>query len=112
MRRRDFLKRSVAASAAGLMVSPEPTRAASGSACSDTFPNVAEVTKYVAEFAINTKYSDIPLEVIDLGKKSLLDGIGLAICGSVAETWPLVKSYAQLLGLKPGEAQVIGTSSR
>src|SRR5205085_1067105 len=112
MRRRDFLKRSVAASAAGLMASADLSDAASGAGNSGTFPNVAGLTKYVADFTVNTKYSDIPSEVIDLGKKSILDGLGLAICGSASETWPLLQKYAQSLGFKPDGARVLGTSSR
>jgi 2-methylcitrate dehydratase PrpD len=111
MRRRDFLKRSAVASAVGLIGSPELAFAASESSCSDTFPNVRGITKYVAEFTVNTKYSDIPAEVIELGKKSILDGLGLAICGSVAESWPLLQRYMQALGFKDGGAQVLGTSS-
>ena len=112
MRRRDFLKRSMVASAAGFMGNPKLAGAAAQPSSPERFPNVSGVTKYVAEFTVNTKYSDIPAEAIDLGKKSILDGLGLAICGSVAETWPLLQRYVQALGIKNGEAQVLGTSSR
>jgi len=37
-----------------------------------------------AEFVWQTKYEDIPGEVIELGKKSILDGLGLALAGSKA----------------------------
>ncbi len=46
------------------------------------------VTQEVAEFIINARYQDIPAEVIELGKKCILDGLGLALSGSVAETGP------------------------
>jgi hypothetical protein len=70
MRRRDFLKRSVVAGAAGLVARPELAVANPESPCSGRFPDVKGVTKYVAEFTVNTKYSDIPAEAIELGKKS------------------------------------------
>src|ERR1700744_6415491 len=48
-------------------------------------PEPPPVTSYVADFITNTRYTDVPAEVIDLAKKSILDGIGLALCGSVAQ---------------------------
>lgn len=44
------------------------------------------LTKQVAEFVHNNKYNSIPKKVIELGKKHILDGFGLAIAGSVART--------------------------
>ncbi|MGH9374909.1 MAG: hypothetical protein ACRD1J_01940, partial [Terriglobia bacterium] len=44
------------------------------------------LTRYVAEFVVKTQYSDIPENVIELGKKSILDGLGLALAGSVVES--------------------------
>jgi hypothetical protein len=46
------------------------------------FPKAPGLTKYVAEFIVNTKYEDIPEEVIELGKKTMLDVFGLALAGS------------------------------
>ena len=39
------------------------------------------VTDYVAGFITSTKSSDIPKDVAHLGKRSVLDGIGLALAG-------------------------------
>jgi 2-methylcitrate dehydratase PrpD len=50
----------------------------------------------------------MPKEVIELGKKSILDGLGLALAGSVAETGELSRTYVKSLGLVPGGATVIG----
>jgi hypothetical protein len=47
-----------------------------------------------------------------LGKKSILDGLGLALSGSVAETGRLSRAYLKSLGLSAGEATVIGTSMK
>ena len=38
----------------------------------------------MAQFVLDTNYDDIPRKVIALGKKSMLDGLGLALAGSVA----------------------------
>src|SRR5437879_4161674 len=111
MKRRDFLKTSVGA---GAMLSalggPTLARASEPSSCSTPFPQVQGLTKYVAEFVVNTKYSDIPADVIELGKKSILDGLGLALSGSKARTADLVESYAKPYEVRTGGATVIGTS--
>src|SRR5215467_134105 len=73
------------------------------------FPAIEGLTREVAEFIVNLRYSAIPEEVIDLGKKSILDGLGLALCGSVAETGSLSRNYIASLGLSRGNATVIGT---
>ena len=40
------------------------------------------LTRRAAEFIVQTKYADLPRELLELGKKSILDGIGLALVGS------------------------------
>ncbi len=57
------------------------------------------VTNYVAEFIVNSRYAGIPGEVIELAKKSMLDGLGLALCGSVAGSGSIVRSYLKSSGL-------------
>ncbi|QJP15603.1 MmgE/PrpD family protein [Starkeya sp. ORNL1] len=69
-------------------------------------PVVEGLTKQAAEFVVNTKV--VPDEVIEAGKKSILDGIGLALSGSVAKSGELVKTYLSTLGIKDGPATVIG----
>jgi 2-methylcitrate dehydratase PrpD len=76
-----------------------------------TFPSEKNLTRQVAEFVVNTKLSDIPAEVIGLGKKSILDGLGLAICGSVADTWKIYQAYSGSW-VKPGGATVLGTATK
>ena len=76
-------------------------------------PEPPPVTSYVADFIINTRYPDIPPEVIELAKKSILDGIGLALCGSVAQTGEIVRTYLKSNGFVSGAghgATVIGSS--
>lgn len=68
-----------------------------------------ELTKYVAEFIVQTEVGDLSAEVLDLGKKSILDGFGLALSGSVAKSGALVRRHLDDLGLgEDGVATVIG----
>ncbi len=67
------------------------------------------LTRYVVEFILNTTYARIPNEVIELGKKSILDGFGLAFSGSVAASGNITRTYLASLGLSRAEATVIGS---
>jgi 2-methylcitrate dehydratase PrpD len=69
------------------------------------------LTAYVADFITSTTYADIPKDVVPLGKKSILDGLGLALAGSVAKSGDLVRRHLQGLGCV-GAASVIGSSLR
>ncbi len=44
----------------------------------------ASLTDYVAGFVTTAKAADIPKDVAHLGKRSVLDGIGLALAGAVS----------------------------
>ncbi len=78
----------------------------------DAFPDVPGLTRQVAEFIVKTKAKDLPKDVVAIGKKSILDGIGLALSGSVAESGHLTqKKYLAGIGAK-GKATVIGTNLR
>jgi 2-methylcitrate dehydratase PrpD len=115
MKRRDFLKQSAIAGAAiGVFSNRDTAFAAqeSNSCAPVPFPKTAGLTKYVAEFVVSTKYAEIPPDVLELGKKSILDSLGLAICGSVAETCDLILAYLQPFGFKEGGATVLGTSKK
>ena len=56
--------------------------------------------------------ADIPAETIELGKKSILDGLGLALSGSKAETAPLIQQYIGSLGCGSGGAAVLGSAAK
>jgi 2-methylcitrate dehydratase PrpD len=56
------------------------------------------LTAYVAEFIARTRTADIPADVMHLGKRSILDGIGLALAGSVAESGHIVRRHLKSLG--------------
>lgn len=66
------------------------------------------LTRYVAGFVAAAKPEDLPAEVIALGKKSILDGLGLALSGSVAHSGKIVLLHLDELGLREGPATVIG----
>lgn len=70
-----------------------------------------DLTEHVAKFVIGTDYDGLPEEVVELGKKSILDGLGLALSGSVAKSGALVRDYLGSLGLS-GPATVIGSAMK
>jgi len=73
----------------------------------------SSLTAYVARFITETKASSIPPEVMHLGKRSILDGIGLALAGNAAESGHIVRQYLKTLGIPLGKgATVIGTGMK
>jgi 2-methylcitrate dehydratase PrpD len=70
------------------------------------------LTRHVADFVRETRPEDLSEDVIALGKKSILDGLGLALSGSVAESGHLVRRHLDDLGLREGPATVIGMPLR
>ena len=71
------------------------------------------LTAYVAGFITRTRAKDIPADVMHLGKRSILDGIGLALAGSVAESGHIVRKHLQSLGCSPAKGcTVIGSSMK
>jgi 2-methylcitrate dehydratase PrpD len=78
----------------------------------ENFPSSPGLTKYVAEFVVNTKYQDIPEDVMTLGKKTILDGFGLALAGSASVMGPLIRKYIETAGFASGPASIIGTGMK
>src|SRR6266481_3216425 len=107
MLRRDFNKASIVMLGSPFMRSVSTGRA---TAHGDSFPEVKGVTNYVGRFIVETGFDAIPKDVIELGKKSILDGFGLALAGSRAETGVLCRKYVQSLGICHGGSIVIGSS--
>jgi 2-methylcitrate dehydratase PrpD len=70
------------------------------------------LTRAVAGFAAETRFTDLPDDVIALGKKSILDGIGLALAGSVAQSGALVRRHLESLELGAGPATIIGLQKK
>lgn len=71
------------------------------------------LTAYVAQFIVATKPSRIPANVSHLGKRSILDGLGLALAGNAAESGHIVRTYLKSLGIPTDKgATVIGTNMK
>src|SRR5436853_1157686 len=99
-----------ASAAPGMLLSAVAAQEASAAGCAPgEFPTVSGLTREVAEFIVSTRYSSIPEDVAELGRKSILDGLGLALCGSVAESGNLSREYVKSLGISRGDATVIGS---
>ena len=112
MKRRHFFESSLAL--AGLALA-EGTKSASAQSKEAAKPGASipkaglpGLTKYVSEFIANSTYEGIPSEVLELGKKSILDGFGLALAGSVSEHRHALLKYLQSMESK-GKSSVIGT---
>lgn len=88
------------------LIAPLAARARAEEAAHD------RLTIRVAEFVIRTKYDDLPPELIELGKKSILDGAGLALVGSVAKSGAIVRRYIESLGVNQRAATVVGSSMK
>ena len=67
------------------------------------------LTRYVSDFICTTQLSDLPQEVVTLGKKHILDGLGLALSGGASHCGGLVRKHLGELHLGAGPATVIGT---
>jgi 2-methylcitrate dehydratase PrpD len=109
--RRNLIRTSLAAAGvSGGHASPQTT-AAPKSARTE-FPKVEGLTREVAEFILHTGYGDLPGDVVELGRKSILDGMGLALCGSVAATGQLSRAYVKGLGVAGGASTILGSSMK
>jgi|SRR5690242_10248507 len=96
MRRRDFLKSAggTGVTLGFLSSAVSPLAAKDTDSCKEApFPQIQNLTEYVGQFVVHSTYSDIPGEVLELSKKSVLDGLGLALSGSKGETAPLIEQY-------------------
>ena len=108
MIRRDFFKTPLAL--AGLTLN-KPAEAAAAAGVEE-LAKAPGLTRYVSEFIVNTKYEDIPEDVIALGKKTLLDGFGLALAGSASVVSPVVRQYVATLGVTAKSATIVGTTMK
>ena len=107
MIRRDFFKTPLARAGVTLGDAGAPA-----SAAADELAKAPGLTRSVAEFIVNTKYEDIPADVVTLGRKTLLDGFGLALAGSASVVSPVVRKYLETLGPTRRSATVVGTSMK
>src|SRR5438309_11726534 len=110
MLRRDFGKLALGAMASNALIKPVLAARGSGAVSANDFPKAPGLTDYVGRFVATTKYEDIPPEVIELGKKSILDGLGLALAGSRAETGTIGRQYLKNMGVCGGQATIAGSA--
>jgi len=76
-------------------------------------PDTKSLTDEVAGFVVSTRSNGIPADVAHLGKRSVLDGIGLALAGAASECADITHQYLQSLAFAPdGGCTVIGSSLR
>jgi len=108
MLRREFGKASLGIMASSALSAP----AIRAESSSSNFPKTPGLTAYVGRFVATTTYEQIPKEVIELGKQSILDGLGLALAGSRAETGSISRKYVQQIGVCNGKATIIGSAQR
>jgi len=108
MLRRDFGRASL-----GMMVSNALSATAKRpESLGNGFPKISGLTAYVGRFVATTTYEQIPGEVVELGKKSILDGLGLALAGSRAETGSISRRYVEQIGVCNGKATIIGSPQK
>ena len=69
----------------------------------------AGLTQEVAQFVLATRSTDLPETVVANGKKSILDGLGLALSGSIAKSGELVRRHVSDLSTPTGAATIIGS---
>src|ERR1700687_2197080 len=71
------------------------------------------LTDYVAGFVVATRGQDIPADVAHLGKRSVLDGIGLALAGAASQNGNITRRYLSALGIATERGStVIGSEMR
>jgi 2-methylcitrate dehydratase PrpD len=74
---------------------------------------MTSLTDSVAGFVVDTRPADIPADVAHLGKRSVLDGIGLALAGAASETGAIARRYLTALRFESeGDSTVIGSALR
>jgi 2-methylcitrate dehydratase PrpD len=112
MRRRDLLK-SIVPVGASFMLADITRISGSDAQPKQKLPAPeSDLTRYAAEFVLKLKFEDIPAEVISLGKKSILDGFGLALAGSMAQSGAISRKYVESFGTSHQASTLIGSSSK
>ena len=74
-----------------------------------------EVTEAIAQFAVRTRFADIPAAVVARGKIHMLDSLGLAFAGAGSGAARILQAHYRDQGIaqeeqRPGWATVIGTA--
>jgi 2-methylcitrate dehydratase PrpD len=75
-------------------------------------PDLPSLTAEVATFVTTTRFEDLPEELLSLGRKHILDGLGLALAGAAVRSGGIVQAHLRELGCASGPATVIGTDQK
>jgi 2-methylcitrate dehydratase PrpD len=67
------------------------------------------LTRHVADFVVGTREQDIPQEVQQMGKKAILDALGVSLPGAISQPGRVLAGYLADLGCR-GDATVLGTA--
>jgi len=78
----------------------------------DSDRNEPKLTAYIADFVANTRYEDLPADLISKGKNHILDCVACGLAGAVSEASVISLGYLRQSGCGPGEASVLGTRTR
>lgn len=76
----------------------------------DSAEQQTNLTRQVAAFICSAQPRDLPEEVVALGKKSILDSLGLALSGEATDCGALVQGHLRDLHLGAGPSTMIGTA--
>lgn len=72
--------------------------------------NQAEATEELAKFIAQTRYEDLPEELIANGKMCILDGLSVALAGAVTNNCRIIQGYlTSILSVSGRGVPVIGT---
>ena len=69
------------------------------------------IAKQIAQYTIGTKFSQIPQDVLEIGKLCLLDWLGVTIAGAKSDIGSVAKKYLSAFS-NPGPATVIGFNKK
>ena len=72
---------------------------------------MSSLSQELAKFVIETKFDDLPEDVVHEGKRSLLDSIGSAIAGVTIDKGKIAVTVVKRLG-GPQESSIIGVGDR
>ena len=74
---------------------------------------MSSLTDDIAGFILGTSARDVPKDVAHLGKRSVIDGLGLALAGAASQTGRIARRYLTSLGIaSPRGSSVIGSDLR
>src|SRR6266545_1725866 len=78
-----------------------PSMSSRPSSISGSEGTVMGITSRLAEFAVNTSFSDIPGNVVDRSKDMMLNAAAVGLAGSATETGRIMVQYVQQMGGTP-----------